>query len=64
MGHLKYPLFLDSIENYEKLEKYREKKKFTMFPLTILMCMQNNEGEFDISSKLFLLKSSSLGQGH
>ena len=27
MGHSKYPLFQDSIENYEKLEKYREKKK-------------------------------------
>ena len=27
MGHLKYPLFQDSIENYEKLEKYREKRK-------------------------------------
>ena len=25
MGHLKYPLFQDSIDNYEKLEKYRER---------------------------------------
>ena len=55
MGHLKKKLFRNSIENYEKMEKYGDPKNYLHVSPNCLDVYAKELREFDISSKLFLL---------
>ena len=66
MGHLKYPLFQESIENYEKFEKYREKTKIHhVSPHYLDMyAKQLRESRYIFKVIPTFMLCSSLGHGH